>query len=421
MTSKFYINKRKDLVEKIDNNSLVILHSNYQTFKSADSVYEFKTNNNFYYLTGLQQDNIMLVLGKINDKYFEHLFIDENDPILVKWVGSKYTKEEASNLSGIAEYNISYTTGFDKYIEMLIQPSRYSDALLDKIYLDLEVRDLPLYDTFALKYSKKLQDKFPYVNIKNIYPLIINMRMFKEEEEIIEIKKSIESTQRAIYNIFSHHHLLKNEAEAVAYHDFILTCEHKKTSFGTIMASGKNACILHYEENNSDIEKDSLMLMDLGSSTNGYASDISRTFPVSGKFTERQKEIYQAVLDVNKACIKYAKDGMSWKELNDYARNLLADALIKLNVMKEKEQLGEYYYHSIGHSLGLDVHDPNIASLGIKKGMVITIEPGLYIAEEGIGIRIEDNILITDGEAINLSECIIKEVDELEKFMLERK
>jgi len=421
MTSNFYIKKRQELTDKIENNSLVILHSNYQTFKSADSIYEFHVNNNFYYLTGLKQDNIILVLGKINGNHFEHLFIDENDPILVKWVGAKYTKEEASELSGIEEKNISYTTGFDKYVEMLIQPSRYSDALLDKIYLDLERRDLPLYDTFGLKYAKYLQENFPYVVIKNIYPFIINMRMYKEAEEVEEIRKSIESTRRAIYNIFSHHHLLKNEAEAVAYHDFVLTCEHKKTSFGTIMASGKNACILHYEDNNSDIEKDSLMLMDLGSSTNCYASDISRTFPVSGKFTDRQKEIYQAVLDVNKACIKYAKDGMTWKELNDYAKELLAEALIRLNVMKEKSSLGEYYFHSIGHSLGLDVHDPNIASLGIQKGMVITIEPGLYIPEEGIGIRIEDDILITDGEAINLSESIIKEVEDLEKFMCERK
>ena len=187
------------------------------------------------------------------------------------------------------------------------------------------------------------------------------------------------------------------------------------------MASGKNACILHYEDNNSEIEENSLMLMDLGSSTNCYASDISRTFPVSGKFTPRQKEIYQAVLDTNKACIKYATDGMSWKELNDYAKDMLAEALIRLNVMKDKSQLGEYYYHSIGHSLGLDVHDPNIASLGIKEGMVITIEPGLYIKEEGIGIRIEDDILITKGEAICLSQDIIKEVEDLENFMKEGK
>ncbi len=415
MTSMFYQRKRKELAKALVNNSIAIIHSNYQTFKSADSTHEFKVNNNFYYLTGLKEDNIILVLANINNEYKEYLFIEKNDPVLVKWVGAKYEKAEASSVSGVA--NILYMDQFKGFVEGIIQPSRHSTELIDTIYLDLEKRDLPLYNTFALEYAKYLQSNFPYVVIKNIYPDIIRLRMIKEECEIEEIKRSIESTRKAIYNIYTHHNELKNEAHAVAYHDFSLNFENKRTSFGTIMASGKNACILHYEENNQDIENDVLMLMDLGSSTNGYASDISRTFPVSGKFTSRQKEVYQVVLDCNKACIDYAKAGMTWKELNDYARNLLAEGLIKLGVTSNKEDVVKYYYHSIGHSLGLDVHDPNIAGLGLLEGMVITIEPGLYIEEEGIGIRIEDNIVITKGKAINLSESIIKEVNDIENFM----
>ena len=415
MTSKFYQNKRKELASLLVNNSIAILHSNYQIFKSADSVYDFKVNNNFYYLTGLKEENIILVLTKVNNECKEYLFIEKNDPVLVKWVGAKYEKEEAMRISGIA--NVLYMNQFQSFIEGMIMPSRYSTELVETIYLDLEKRDLPLYYTFALDYAAKLKTDFPYVVIKNIYPEVIRLRMIKDEEEVDEIKKSIESTRKAIYNIYLHHNELKNEAHAVAYHDFSLNYENKRTSFGTIMASGKNACILHYEDNNQDIGKDVLMLMDLGSSTEGYASDISRTFPVSGKFTERQKAIYQVVLDCNKACIDYATAGMSWKELNDYARNLLAEGLIKLNVMTNKEDVSKYYYHSIGHSLGLDVHDPNIAGLGLLEGMVITIEPGLYIEEEGIGVRIEDNILITKGKAINLSASIIKEVNDIEDFM----
>ena len=415
MTAKFYKNKRNELSKVLVNNSIAIIHSNYQTFKSADSLHEFKVNNNFYYLTGLKEDNIILVLANINNEYKEYLFIEKNDPVLVKWVGAKYEKEEASKISGISK--ILYMDQFKGFVEGIVQPSRHSTELIDTIYLDLEKRDLPLYNTFALDYAKYLQSEFPYVVIKNIYPDVIRLRMIKDEEEITEIKKSIESTKNAIYNVYKHHNELKNEAHAVAYHDFSLNYENKRTSFGTIMASGKNACILHYEENNQDIDKDVLMLMDLGSSTNGYASDISRTFPVSGKFTDRQKEVYQVVLDCNKACIEYAKDGMTWKELNDYARNFLAEGLIKLGVITNKEDVIKYYYHSIGHSLGLDVHDPNIAGLGLLEGMVITIEPGLYIEEEGIGIRIEDNIVITKDKAINLSEGIIKEVSDIEDFM----
>lgn len=417
MIKEFYQKKRRELTDKINKNSIVILHSNYQVFKSADSVYEFQVNNNFYYLAGLKEDNITLVLGNINGEHHEWLFIDSNDPVLVKWVGAKYTKEEASTISGIDLRNINYSNKFDSFIDSLLQPSRNSLILIEQIYLDLEKRDIPLYQTFALKYSRFLLKHHPSVVVKNVYPIIVEMRMYKEDCEIAEIKKSISTTNRAILNIYKHHQEIKNEAQAVAYHDFILTSENKKPSFETIMASGKNACILHYVNNNAMIEDNSLMLMDLGSSTNQYASDISRTFPVSGTFTKRQKEIYQVVLDVNKACINYATAGMSWKELNDFAKNLLAEGLIKLGVMKEISELENYYFHSIGHSLGLDVHDPNIASIGLKAGMVITIEPGLYIEKEGIGIRIEDNILITNGKAILLSAEIIKEIADIEKYL----
>ena len=157
--------------------------------------------------------------------------------------------------------------------------------------------------------------------------------------------------------------------------------------------------------------------MDVGVYTAHYASDITRTIPVSGKFTPRQREVYEVVLNCNKKCCLYAKAGMTWKELNDYAKKLLAEGLKKLGIIKEDSELSKYYFHSIGHSLGLDVHDPCFQPLGLKEGMVITIEPGLYIPEEKIGIRIEDDILITKGEAIVLSKDIVKEIDDIETMM----
>ena len=160
-----------------------------------------------------------------------------------------------------------------------------------------------------------------------------------------------------------------------------------------------------------------MLLMDVGCYTNNYSSDITRTYPVSGKFTDRQKAVYEVVLDCNKKCIEYAKAGMSWLELNNYAKKILAEGCKKLGLIKEDAELSKYYFHSIGHSLGLDVHDPNIASLGLLEGMVITIEPGLYIPDENIGIRIEDNIIITKEKAINLSQDIIKEVSDIENYL----
>lgn len=417
MIKEFYQKKRKELANQIENDSIIILHSNYEVFKSADSIYNFAVNKNFYYLTGLNEDNVILIIGKFDNIAYEWLFIDENDPVLVKWVGAKYTKEEASKITGIDIKNIQYTSNFDGFVRNLIQPNRNVLKPIKNIYLDLENRNIPLYNTFALDYSKKVKENYPFIVIKNIYNNIIDLRSIKEECEIDEIKRSIDTTNRAILNVYHHHNEITNEKIGCAYHDFVLSCDGKDKSFGTIMAAGKNACTLHYEENNSDVSKEDLMLMDLGSSTKGYASDISRTFPIGGKFSNRQKEIYEAVLDTNKKCIEFATAGVTWNELNNYARTLLTEHLIRLDIMKTKEELSEYYFHSVSHSLGLDVHDPCDYSKPLRAGMVITIEPGLYIAKEGIGIRIEDDILITDGKAICLSHNLIKEVKDLENEM----
>lgn len=415
MIKEFYQKKRQELTNQIENDSIAILHSNYEVFKSADAIYNFNVNKNFYYLTGLNEDNIILILGRFDNIAYEWLFIDENDPVLVKWVGAKYTKEEASKITGINIKNIHYTSNFENFVRNLIQPNRNVLRPIKNIYLDLENRNIPLYNTFALDYSKKIKESYPFIIVKNIYNTIIDLRSIKEKCEIEEIKKSIDTTNRAILNVYHHHNEIKNEKIGCAYHDFVLNCDGKEKSFGTIMASGQNACTLHYEENNSDCKEEDLMLMDLGSSTNGYASDISRTFPIGGKFSKRQKEIYNAVLDTNKKCIEYATAGITWNELNAYARNLLTEHLIRLNVMETKEELSEYYFHSVSHSLGLDVHDPCDYSKPLRAGMVITIEPGLYIAKEGIGIRIEDDILITEKKAICLSSDLIKEIKDLEK------
>ena len=247
--------------------------------------------------------------------------------------------------------------------------------------------------------------------------MVLRQRMIKSKEEVALIKESIETTRRAIYNVMSHAKEHSEESIANAYHDFVLISEKKINSFDPIIAAGHNGTTLHYESNNSPIEPNTLMLMDVGCYTNHYSSDISRTFPVSGKFTKRQKEVYEVVLDCNKRCIEHAKAGMSWKELNDFAKRILANGCKKLGLIKEDSELEKYYFHSIGHSLGLDVHDPSIDNLGILEGMVITIEPGLYIPEESIGIRIEDDIQITKDKAVVLSSSIIKEVADIEEMM----
>lgn len=414
---KNYIIRRKELFNNLKDNSVAILHSGFSTFKSADSVYPFFVNNNFYYLTGIDQADVTLMIGKFEGRYKEFLFIDEIDEVMAKWVGRTLSKEEASNVSGVTLTNVLYNGSFNRILQNMLQPTRHFVDVAENVYLDFEKRNLPLYDTFALNLSKRLKKEYPSVKLENLYAMLLRQRMVKSDEEVQLIKESIATTKRAIYNVMANSKTHNSECLAEAYHNFILTKENKVSSFGNIIASGKNATVLHYEDNNSEIEKESLLLMDVGCYTKHYSSDISRTFPVSGKFTNRQKEVYEVVLECNKKCIEYAKAGISWKELNDYARDILAKGCIKLGLITNEQEVSKYYFHSIGHSLGLDVHDPSIDNLGLLEGMVITIEPGLYIEEESIGIRIEDDILITNDKAVVLSNDIIKEVEEIENYM----
>ena len=310
-----------------------------------------------------------------------------------------------------------FNENFYTFITNTLQPTRHFTNVAENVYLDLERREQTLYNTFALVFARKLKKEYPSVKIENLYAMLLRLRMVKEEYEVELIRESIETTKKAIYNVMYHakeHHM---ESIAQAYHDFELIAADKINSFDPIIAAGHNATILHYVANNSKIEPNTLMLMDVGCYTKHYSSDISRTFPVSGKFTDRQKEVYEIVLDCNKKCIAYAKAGMSWKELNDFAKRILANGCKKLGLIKEDCELEKYYFHSIGHSLGLDVHDPSIDNLGLLEGMVITIEPGLYIPEESIGIRIEDDIQITKDKAIVLSKDIIKEIKDIENMM----
>ena len=417
MANAQYKTRRNILFNKLVDNSVAILHSGYSTFKSADSEYPFVVNNNFYYYTGIDQKDVTLVIGKFNNVYKEYLFIDPIDELMAKWVGKTLTKEEASAISEVEVENIRYNNSFNQLLNSLFQPTRHFVDIAKNVYLDLERRNQELYNSFALCLAKKIKDLFPSVNVENLYSFVLEQRMVKSDDEVELMVESIETTKRAIYNVMSNAKTHDEESIAQAYHDFILTKEKKINSFDAIVAAGKNATVLHYVANNSKIEDNSLLLMDVGCYTSHYSSDISRTFPVSGKFSERQKAVYEVVLDCNKKCIEYAKHGMSWKELNDYAKSLLAKGCKKLGLIKEDSELVKYYYHSIGHSLGLDVHDPSIDNLGLLEGMVITIEPGLYIEEENIGIRIEDDILITKDKAINLSKNIIKEVKDIEEFM----
>lgn len=411
MKKEFYIKNRERLMSKVDENSVVILFAGRAPYKSADETYQFTPNRNFYYLTGIDRENIILVMTKKNGKIEETLFIEESDPIMARWVGERMKSEEAKEISGISA--VDYTKNFYSSLGGIFSRFNY-----DKLYLDLERQDWNITMTEAQSMAKEVREKYSYLNIKNIYYYISELRTIKQEEEIEEIRKAISITKRGIEKMMENAKSNMMEYEIEAYFDYVLTSEGvKDKAFKTIAAAGKNATVLHYSENNSKCGENDLILFDLGAQINYYNADISRTFPVSGKFTERQKQVYNVVLKANLEVMKAVKPDIPFAELNEIAKKVLAEGCKELGLIKDDSELSKYYFHGVSHYLGLDTHDVGDRGEMLKPGMVFTNEPGLYIPEEGIGIRIEDDLLVTEDGCENLSKDIIKTVEEIEAFM----
>ena len=417
MKQEFYQGNRSRFFSQMQEKSCAIFFSGRPKQKTHDQEYVFSVNRNFYYLTGLVEENNILVLLKNNTEEKAILFLPKNDPTLVKWVGKKYEKEEASQISGININEVRDITTFSSFLFGAMNPSRHH-VMMESVYLDLERRDMEGYSTPALELATRLRNEYPGMQVINSFPMLVRMRMIKQEVEVYKIRESIQTTKGGILEMMKRLTPGMYENQIASFFDqYIKYHGNAQHAFDMIAAGGERATVLHYIANNAKLEDNELVLFDLGAMTDLYVSDISRTFPVNGVFTTRQKEIYQVVLDTNKACIGHVKVGMTWKELNDFAREQLIAGAKKIGLITQDEEISEYYYHSIGHSMGLDTHDPSMYDIAFEEGMVITIEPGLYLAKEKIGIRIEDDILITRDGTINLSEDIIKEIDEIENFM----
>lgn len=411
MDYKFFERNRKHLGELLEEGSIVILFSGKAPKKSADEEYPFTPNRNFYYLTGTSEQDIILVMTQKEGKQEDYLFIKRADPVMAKWVGETISMEKAKEVSGIS--NIYYLDQFKGFIH-----DAFSKPETQRVYLDLERSSFDEAMTKEQLFAQECQQKYPFLNIKNVYPIIARLRMVKAPEEIKQLIKAIDITKEGIEALMQHAMSDMYEYQLEAYFDFALkTRGVKDFAFKTIAASGKNATVLHYSSNDSIIEKDSLILFDLGAQYEYYNADISRTIPVSGKFTERQKLFYNIVLQAHDAVIKHIKPGVTIKLLNDLTRKIYFKALQKIGMVQTEAEVTKYYFHSVSHHLGLDTHDTGERTLPLEEGMVITVEPGLYIEEEGIGIRIEDDVVVTKEGCKVLSKGIIRTVEEIEAYM----
>jgi len=406
--------RRQSIMDGMVENSIAIILSGNPLARTGDQFHDFVVWRNFFYLTNIDHANFALVLIKSTFGNRQLLFIDEVPEAEEKWSGYRMRRPEAATLSGIEEKNIHGMSDLTKMLGGFVVNETIEDA-----YFDLERISYNHKDTEQMVFSKKIQANYPYLKLHNLYPTLAKLRQIKSAEEIDNIRTAIEKTRIGIEAMMKNMAPGMFEYEIEAYYDFNLKLNGvQERAFHTIAASGINATVLHYETNHSQTKDGELILIDLGCAWNHYAADISRTFPINGKFSLRQKEIYQAVLDVEKSIIEAVKPGVKMSELNKLARELLTSKCRELGLIGENDDdVLKYYYHSIGHALGLDTHDVGGREFILMPGMVLTVEPGLYIEEESIGIRIEDNILVTETGYENLSSSIIKEIDDIEAFM----
>lgn len=411
MNKIFFVTNRQKLGDVLSQNSIAIFFAGQAPYKSADETYPFTPNRNFYYLTGIDEEKVIMVIININGKVSEMLFIQENDPVMAKWVGETISEDKAKEVSGIED--IKFLKDFESIIA-----SYFDRFSIDNVYLDLERQEFNIPQTSSQNFAVDIMKRYPYVRVKNIYHDIALLRTIKREEEIELIKKAIDITYEGIKEIWSNAKPGMKEYEIEAYFNYILKKNGVKDfAFPTIAATGKNATILHYVDNNTKTEDGELMLLDLGAQYKYYNGDISRTFPMNGKFSERQKEVYNIVLEANETVMKAVKPGVTTGELQDITKRVLAQGCKRIGLIKEDSELNKYYYHGVAHPLGLDTHDVGPRNIELKPGMIITDEPGLYIEEEGIGVRIEDDILVTEDGYVNLSAHIIKSIEDIEMFM----
>ena len=373
---------------------------------------KYNVNRNYYYLCGVFEYENIVMLVKTKNKTQETIFIKPYNELIAKWVGAPLSKEEITNISGIQD--VRYIEQFEGNLLGLL-------SSIDKLYLDIDIKKTNKALGEDAYFANKLKERIPYLNILNATKLFTIARTVKDKLEIDEMRKAIEITNKGIHSI------LDNLGEMYEYQlesYFDQTIKFNGATgyaFATIAASGENSCCLHYQDNNSFAKNGDLILFDLGCSLNLYCSDISRTFPVSGKFTERQRQIYDIVLKGQQLVFDNAKPGITVRQLNKILVDYYCVALKEIGLIKEgtPEEVSKYYYHGVSHHIGIDCHD--LCDYGpLKAGSIISNEPGLYIKEENIGIRIEDDVLITETGAEWLSSGILKDPDEIEEYLRRR-
>lgn len=423
LPASFYSENRRLLADKMVSGSIAVLYSNDILPTNADGSMHFRQNNDLLYLSGIDQEETFLIIfpDSNEDKHREVLFIKETNEVVRTWEGYKYTKEQARAISGVQ--TIYWSHEFATVLYKLVVES-------SSLYLNSNehFRASIATETQEVREGKKLMAQFPFHPVNRLAPILQSLRYVKRNIEVDMIRKAVSITKNALLRILKtiKPGILEYQLEAELAHEMISQGCRSHFGYHPIFASGANSCILHYNDNNQPMKDGDIILMDFGVEYGNYQSDLTRVAPVNGRFTARQKEIYDAVLDIQRQATAKLVVGNNLIDYQSEMEAITEEKLISIGLLDADSVANQdpgrplykkYFMHGVSHSLGMDVHDVGSRFQSFEPGMVFTVEPGIYAAELGIGIRLENNILITESGPVNLMEGFPLTTDEIEAAM----
>jgi Xaa-Pro aminopeptidase len=419
-----FINNRKRLTRLLKPGSVLVLNTNDIMPTNADGTLGYRPNSDLFYLTGIEQEETMLVIcPDFPDKaYREILFVREPNELLEKWEGHKLTKQEAANISGIT--TVLWLSDFEKWFHHMMAMGN-----VENVYLNTNehYRAQVVVQTRDARFIDWCQGRYPLHTYQRAAPLLSQLRRIKQVEEVALMQQACDITQKGFERVlrFTKPGVMEYEIEAVLIHEFV---RHGSKGFAytPIIATGANNCILHYTENNQPCKAGDLILLDVAAEYANYNSDLTRTIPVNGRFSKRQKDVYNAVLRIHNEAFKLLRPSVVYFDYQKEIEKLMEQELLGLKLIdktdiknqpKGQPAVRKYFYHGTSHMLGLDVHDVGNMHDKVQVGSVWTIEPGIYIQEEGFGIRLENNVVVRKEKNFDLMRNIPIEADEIEELM----
>lgn len=419
---RIFTENRKRFTAAMEKNSIAIFNSNDEIPSNGDALYTFKQNTDLYWLTGIRQEDTMLVLFPDNPdkKYREVLVLVRPNELKEKWDGRRHRAAEATALSGIQ--TIVWLDSLDGLLQPMIH-------LADNIYLNTNENDRKanLLAVRDYRFAQEMKARYPLHNYKRAARIMRDLRAIKSPLEVAVMQKAIDITEKAFRRLlqFIRPGVYENQIEAEIIHEFMMN-RSAGPAYNSIIASGDRARTLHYNANNQECKDGELVLMDFGAEYGGYCADLTRTVPVNGKFTKRQKEVYNACLHLHDHAKSLLKPGMHILKYHDMVGDEATKQFLKIGLISKSDVKNEspdnrayrkYLYHGISHHLGIDVHDLGTKTEPLREGMVLTVEPGIYIEEEQMGVRIENNIVITKTGNKDLFKTIPIKAEDIEKLM----